>query len=744
LGANVFLLFFVAVISLLVPDAISENKNSENKKSPSRPKIGLVLEGGGALGFAHVGVLKVLEENRIPVHMIAGTSMGSIVGAAYASGQPLEVIHEVCTTTNWDSLFDENPPRSELPFRLKPGREREIYGSAKIGTRGGQLTVPLAFVAGQNILPVFQRLYENVPTPVNFDDLPIPYRAVAADIETGKAVILKEGNLALAARASMAVPGFFSPVEIDGKLLVDGGIAMNFPVEVVLDMGADVLIAVDFNPPLRKREELQNPIAISGQILAMILAQNKIASRKLLRKKDVLIVPDTTGFSSSSFSGAEAIIERGETAARAVVSELKKLSVSEKEYEAYQQARIVQSAPPPTIDLVTVDNSSNVPTKKIKALLTLKAGDPFDRDVVENDIRKIHNLGEFKLVRYDFLEDGDQKVLHIEAEGKRWLEDYIRIGFALEDNFQGDSDYSLGVVFRKTGLNEYGAYAEIQTEIGKSPGFAIEYYQPLSDHGPYFIAPEIGLKDQSILIRDSGEVIAEYDRLVGDGAIKVGRELGSYGEMASGVRRGFGDLEREIGDPALRDFSYDIGEVFANVIIDTLDAPDFPREGIAARTGWNSSTEDLGASDDFNQILGGVFWPVSFGQNTLAFRGSASYTFEDLPAERASALGGFLNVSGFQEGELLASNFYLGSLLFYRQFSQIGSSLFGLEMFGGGSIEAVSVDNDIEELEDESLVMAGAVFLGVDTPLFPTYLGFGMNDESEHSFYLAVGRLKRD
>ncbi|HQH27965.1 MAG TPA: patatin-like phospholipase family protein [Oligoflexia bacterium] len=202
-----------------------------------KPKIGLVLSGGGAKGIAHVGVLKILEQERIPIHFVSGTSMGSIVAAAYASGLTSQQMEEEFKKVDWDKLFDESIPREDLPYRLKSGRDRRIVGDGKLALRKDAAIAPIAFVQGQHLVPLFQRIFGKVDTPVDFDKLPVPFRAIAADIETGEQVVLKSGDLATTARASMAVPGFFAPVEIDGRMLVDGGIVNNFRTEGGTEQG---------------------------------------------------------------------------------------------------------------------------------------------------------------------------------------------------------------------------------------------------------------------------------------------------------------------------------------------------------------------------------------------------------------------------------------------------------------------------------------------------------------------------
>jgi NTE family protein len=281
---------FVSALACAVIGVASLARAEDTTTKPEAPstirrgeRIGLVLAGGGALGMAHVGVLKVLEENRVPVAFVAGTSMGSIVGAAYATGQTVPEMERVLKESDWDEIFSDSVERQELPYRTKSGRNREIYGDTKLSVEDGKLLTPFGVVQGQRLLPVLQNLYSNAPpAPADFNRFPIPLRVVAANIETGEAVVISRGDLPTAVRASMSVPGVFAPVEMDGRVLVDGGVVNNLPMDVVRDMGADRLIVVELNAELKKKEDLQNPLSTAGQIISLLLAQTSALQKKTL------------------------------------------------------------------------------------------------------------------------------------------------------------------------------------------------------------------------------------------------------------------------------------------------------------------------------------------------------------------------------------------------------------------------------------------------------------------------------
>ena len=312
----------------------------------ARPKIGLVLSGGGARGAAHIGVLKVLEEHRIPIDFIAGTSMGSLVGGLYASGLSPAQLDSVISNTDWTETFADNIPRGDRSFRRK--RDDDLYlVKHKPGFRGGTLLFPPGILDGHRVDLLLKRLTLPVVTVRDFDELSIPYRAVAADIVTGEAVVLDHGDLALAMRASMSIPAAFAPREIDGRLLVDGGIVNNFPIDVVRRMGADVVIAVDIATPAAGREQLGSVPAITAQLATLASEQNSRRQIASLAGRDVFIQPPLGSITVASFDRATEAVAIGERAAREALPALERLAVSPEEYGAYQAARTARAAANP-------------------------------------------------------------------------------------------------------------------------------------------------------------------------------------------------------------------------------------------------------------------------------------------------------------------------------------------------------------------------------------------------------------
>lgn len=709
-----------------------------------RPKVALVLEGGGAKGFAHVGVLKVLEERKVPIDMVIGTSMGSIVGAAYATGRSVDELEQLLASTKWEQLFSESAERRMVWYRRKAGRSGELFGDGKIGIRNGELVIPSALVQGQKIEPVLRLLFAKVPPNVDFNELPVPYRAVAADIETGEAVVLDHGNIALAARASMSVPTFFSPVQVDGHLLVDGGITNNLPVDVALAMGADVIIAVECKDHLKTRDKLAGPLAISEQILDMLLERTTQSALKLLRQQDVHIEMELGEYSSTSFGAASEIMALGERQARdlAATGVFDRLAVSAEEYSNFSLRRTTGGEYQPQIDFIEVNGVDGDQAARITKRFSPVIGEPLSRTDVSERIQRLHATGEFSKIGYQVVERDGKAGIVVTAEPKLWLRNYGRIGFSLDDNLDGQNNYSLAFDLRLNELNAAGAYTDLQLESGRSPRIYAEWYQPFGYRSPLFVAPEFELSREQLLIRADGELIAEFKRDELALALRSGYSFGELGEISAGWKWGRGEVDRTIGVPSITGTEFDIGEAFVFLDIDQYDHPDFPTEGYQFSARSNISRRDLGDDGNFEvtTLKGGV--PITLGVTTLFLSAELARASDNLPGERYATLGGPFDISGYNRGALLFSNYAIYRAMLTRRVVQGGSSLFPLGGYVGMTAEFASLRSGVDGLVDQPTLFAGSLFVGADTPLLPVYLGVGASDEGERALFLNLGRIR--
>lgn len=707
----------------------------DDPTAAGRPRIGLVLGGGGARGAAHVGVLKVLEELRIPVDVIAGTSMGSIVGGLYATGMGAQEIGQEIQAMNWDDLFRDAPNRAERSFRRK--RDDDLYTfKGRVGFNDGKIEVPLAYVRGQKFDLVLNRLTLPVVDVKDFDRLPIPYRAVAADLETGKEVVLGRGSLAKAVRASMAVPAAFDPVEIDGRLLVDGGIANNVPVNVARRMGADVVIVVDVGSGLYKRKEIGTALDVTGQLANFLFTLNTEQQLKTLGPKDVLIRPPLDDIGGGSFERAAQAIPAGERGAREVIDALRRYSLSPEQYAQHLASRKGRRPTTPVIDFVRIDNHSRLSDDVIAARITAQPGQPLDVPQLEQDIGSLYGLEVFESVRYDLVREGGQTGLVIRATENSWGPGYLQFGIASSNDLQGDSTFRFGVMYTRTELNALNGEWRLGAQMGDEPGAFAEIHQPLDAASRYFVSGKLGYSASNVNVFDAaGNQTARY-RLNGSALeLGLGREFGTWGEGRLGYRRESGTAEILVGVPA-PELDWDVGEAFLRLSDDKMDSLYFPRSGHIGTAEYRAGREEMGADNDYDQLLVNYTHAFSWGANTVIGGLRAATTGDDnAPLERLFRLGGFLRLTGLQENELTGQHAGLANLIYMHRVYNVRF----FQSYLGASLELGNTWQDADDVSMDNTLVAGSLFLGLDTPIGPLYVAWGRTDRDDRAVYIYLG-----
>jgi NTE family protein len=729
---ELLVLVLVLVAALALPPEVQAADQSAAVK---RPRIGLVLGGGGARGGAHVGVLKVLEELRIPVDYVAGTSMGSIVGGLYASGMSSQDIERELRAMDWTEVFQDYPSRADRSFRRKSDDYTYVF-KAKPGFNGSKLNIPPAYIRGQKLDLVLNRLTLPVVEVKDFNRLPIPYRAVATDIETGKPVVLGKGSLSMSIRASMAVPAAFDPVEIDGRLLVDGGIADNVPVNVARDMGADVLIVVDVGSGLTGREGISSALDITGQLGNYLFTLNTEEQLKTLGPRDVLIRPQLGDIGGGSFERVPETFPIGERSAREAIEALRRYSLSPQDYARYLAQRTHPSRSAPVIDAVRIDNRSRVGSDVIAGRISAKPGQPLDTAQLDQDIGQIYGLEIFESVRYEVVREDDKNVLVITAKEKGWGPGYLQFGLAASNNFKGDNTFRVGVLYTRTEINSLNGEWRVGGQLGDEPGIATELHQPLDALSRYFVAGKLGYaRTNADIFDDTGHRITRFQIASARLELAGGREFGTWGEARLGYRRESGTAEVTTGAPAPNQ-DVNLGAAFLRLSDDKLDNVAFPREGHFGRAEYRVAREGLGSSTDYDQATLDYVHAFTWGRNTLLGKISGFGTMNGTaPLEAQVRLGGFLRLSGLQENQLSGQYAGLITLGYYRRINDIQF----LQAYAGTSLEVGNVWQDSKNASFGNTITAGSVFLGVDTPVGPLYLAYGRAEAGVYSFYVYLG-----
>jgi len=708
--------------------------------SAKRPKICLVLSGGGARGAAHVGVIKVLEEYRVPIHCIVGNSMGSLVGAAYATGMSVAEMEKIIAGISTELLFKEQPPRKELSMRRKQD-DYNIFFGPELGFNDGKLGLPKGFVSGVQLETVLRELSKAKGFHY-FDDLPIPFRAVATDLVTGKVVVFSEGELANVMRASMSVPVAVAPVEISGKLLVDGMLTQNLPVETGLSMRPDIIIAVNVGTPLLKREELNSVLGVSGQMLSILTEQNVQTSLALLKPTDILISPELGDFSTGDFDNLPQISPLGEAAARKMGERLAQLSIPDAEYASLRHRQLVAAVPSPQpVDEIRFENLERVNPVTAQAVMETRVDQPIDQKVLDRDMRRIYGTGDFEHVNYRFLEEPGKRVLAVDAIEKSWGPDYLRFGLGLNTDFQGDAYFNLLASYRKTWLNSLGAEWRNDLQIGRTSAFISEFYQPLDEKAYFFIAPRVSFERRAVDLYQGDDHIASYNTNEFLAGIDIGSQFTRYGELRIGMMGGVLIPELDTGPPSLTPVEDQIaqGAFRTRLFFDQLDSVHFPRSGWRAGMNVYNSNSVIGADDDYTKWDTDGTVVRSFGPHTFNFAAKFGGRIGSDPLPRYDQFqwGGFLQQSGYATGQLLGEDLKFARLIYYHRILQ-GSLLEGV--YGGLSLEVGQVGTPLVPGSPDGVLQSACLFFGADSPIGPVYVGYGRAVDGNGSFYLFLGR----
>lgn len=698
------------------------------------PKIGLVLSGGGARGAAHVGVLKVIEELQIPIDYIAGTSMGAIIGGLYASGMSPAEIEAALAKIDWLDVLTDSPKRQDLSFRRKREDEEFLVRSA-IGFNDGKLELPQGLLQGQKLLLLLKALTLPVARTENFDQLHIPFRALATDISTGSPVVLSSGNLALAMRASASIPSVFAPVEIDGKLLVDGGVSHNLPVEIVKKMGAERLIVVDVSTPLATREELKNILSITDQLTTIMTRRNTEASLALIGVDDVLIVPALGEVTTTSFTSAMDAVVPGERAARAQHARLAEMSLDESSHLAYRARKQQRPRQTPLIEFVRIENHSRLADKVIQRYFKMEKGKPLDRVQLEESIGDLYGLDLFKTVSYDLVEENGKTGLVVEVVEKPWGPNYLQGGITFQGDWNNDSGINLGVSYTRTAVNTLGGEFRSILELGERPRLFGEFYQPLDTHSDYFVNPQMELTRLAIGQYEDGKNIAEYRQRKAQLSLEGGMNLDGWGELRLGWRGAVGDIEVTVGDPDLQEGSFDEGMLFASFGVDTLDNLYFPTDGHWLQMEVRSHAKQWGDDHSFEQAQFDLALATTIDKVSFLTRAQFGYSWNGPPPAYGNFfLGGFLNLSGFNPYELSGQYMGHGMVGFLRRMDK--DSI--LPMYLGGTLEAGNTWQQRDAIGRDWL-MGGSVFLGLDTFIGPVYVGYSLAEDHRGTAFVYLG-----
>ncbi len=716
--------------------AVSAEKESRNRRS----KVGLVLSGGGARGVAHVGVLKALERLRIPIDYIAGTSMGAVVGGLYASGMTPEEIEACFRDADWHVLLTDAVQRRALPYGQKE-RDFTMNQNLELELTQKGLQIPAGIVQGTALLALLRQLLLPVAAIDDFDDLPIPFRAVATDIETGKPVVMSQGDLPLSIRASMAVPGVFIPVILDEQLLVDGGLSYNLPVQVVKDMGADIVIAVDVRADLLKRDDLQSAVSIANQMLSIFIERATLEQIELLSDRDVYIRVPIPGVSSAGFEGSYKLIGDGLVAAMEERSTLARYSVSEAAYAQYLSRQRLKRESSVRISYVSVKTRDEEKIEELDTPVEFSPGDREDLEALREAVLSSPSLRRYEITGLKVLKRSGQYGIELDAREIRAGTTFISAGFDFGYSTTQQTDANILMSYRITELNALGAEWGSLLSLGDSSRLISKFRQPLDYERLFFASPRGALAMDFVNGRNSLGDRIRFRLQTVEAGLDLGMRLWDAGEFWIGYVRGLSRVGRTFG-VVEETGNIDRGYLEARLNLDELNSTGFPVSGYYADFRARFSNQALAAADNYTRLEAELYAPITLGKNTFVPRLVVGLHpgASELPVYDRFSLGGFLNLSGLASGDLYDQNAVLAEVVYYRQIGKLPPGLGG-GLYAGASLEAGGAWADINEIRADDITYSGSLFLGAESLLGPFYFAIGVAEQGEFGIYLQLSPL---
>lgn len=706
---------------------------------PNRPTVGLVLQGGGALGLAHVGVITWLEEHHIPVNYVAGTSMGGLVGGVYATGRSAAEVREVVNGINWDQVMAGQTPFDDLSFRQKEDA-RDYPNSMEFGLRKG-VQFPEGFNSGQQVSLILDQVALPYSEIKSFNDLPIPFACVATDLVSGKPKVFHDGSLSLALRSTMSLPGIFTPVRTKDAIYADGGLLQNIPVEVAKQMGADITLAVHLaEAPLLPNANLSS-FGVLGQSISVMISANELKS---MESADLMISVPLQKYGALSFDKADEIIKLGYEAAAAKAKILLPLAVDDatwNQYLAERAARRIKAVPVPTF--VAVDGVNGRLSQRVQDQFAPVIGKPIDYAELDQEIMHLKGIGRFSVLSYEMTEKDGKQGLLIKTEENAYGPPVVRPLILVDGASLNNVTFNLGA--RVTFLDVGGFRSEWRNDfiLFSQYGFRSEYYHPFTPLTHWFIAPRALINDAPFYIYQDNKLISIYRRTEGGGAADVGYQFGTTGELRVGYEGGWQKFGLQIGNPnELTSFSGGYGATRVQYKLDRLDNAVIPRAGQSLKADflWTNASPEAPNAFPVLEVASQNYFRIS-EPSSVFLSGFAGTTLNYQTGLPQFSLGGSQQLVAYGTNELLMNKYFLFQLGYIRQLAKL-PPLLGSGIYFLGLYEAAQVYDQGPLLNKASAFPTdGAAGLVVNTIFGPVEAAYSYGDTGHHKFFFRIGRL---
>ncbi|MBB6095181.1 NTE family protein [Povalibacter uvarum] len=726
---------FVAASVLVSMPALCADTTQASK---GRPRVGLVLAGGGAKGGAHVGVLKVMEELHVPVDCIAGTSMGALIGGGYASGIPAAGLEEFVSGIDWKAVVGNQGTRELEPIEQK--RAGATYSNDfELGITKEGIVSPGGLVNTSNIDDLLRTYVASARLESSFDELPIPYRAIATDMVQSRMVVLDRGDLATAMRASMAIPGAFAPVQIDQMILSDGGLVRNIPVDVARDLCADVVIVVNLVEPPADPKRLRSATQLLSRTMDVMIEANENLQLASLRPGDVRVDVYMGDITTADFERVPDTIPLGEAAARAMAADLSKYAVPQPQYTAWRQAVTTSQHIEAKLADVRYEGLKFVNPEYLKTTGLVEPGDTINTSVISREAQRMAALQDLDSVGYRLDGDPAQPTLTWLPREKSWGPNYLKADLGVYSSVDGDLTFTIYGRHVRTWLNSLGAEWRNELQVGGETLIATSWFQPLDAAHRFFVEPKVlySLATEDVFRDD--ERIARYNFQDFAGILNTGVNLGRYAQARVGYIYDSRDVKVDIGSELMPESSPVDAGFTAALEYDSRDTGFSPQHGMAAALEYIHMEDSLGGDRNWERAEMGLGVALPFRKDiwwvTVA---GGSDLKGNLPADRAFALGGPGSFPGLELGELRVGGYWTAGTSYLWNVKDL-MSIRNLALYAGVRVAGGAVYDRIDDGRSGD-IYGGSIFLTGRTFFGPLTIGVGATTTDSWSAWLSIGR----
>jgi NTE family protein len=729
--------FLLSLLALVSGPLLAQDRPAPST-SGGRPTLGLVLEGGGALGLAHVGVITWLEEHHIPVNYVAGTSMGGLVGGAYATGIGAEGLRQLVNGINWDQVMSGKIPYSNLAFRRKEDA-RDYPNGLEFGLRKG-VQFPAGFNSGQYVSLIVDKLalpYSNIDS---FNDLPIPFACVATNLRTEKPEVFRSGSLSTAMRATMSIPGVFTPVNGKDGPYADGGLLNNIPIDLAKEMGADIVLGVHLEEAPMDPDANLSSFSVLGRSISVMIAANELRS---MEKADLLITVPLSKYTAMDFNRANAIIQAGYEAAAAKERVLSAFSVDQATWDQYIAARDARRKTDPIPQFVAVEGANADLSRQVEQRISPVVGKPIDFNDLNHRILELNGLGRFSSVTYEYTQKNGRQGLEFYTQEKTYAPPTVQPLILIDGSSYNNAQFNLGA--RITFLDVGGFRSELRNDIilFSDYGLRSEYYHPITPVSRWFVAPRGGIDSNPIYVYKENDQLATYRLRDASGGVDLGYIFGNTSEVRAGYEGGWQKYSLESGNRVFPTFSGAYGDMRLQYKMDRLDEAVLPNKGNYVTGAFRWTNVSPVATNQYPVLEGASLNYFKLTEATSLFaHGWGGTTFDYATGLPQFSLGGSVRMFAFGQNELLVDKYIMAQGGYMHRLLKmpplIGSGMYGLGFVEGARVSATTL-GDFNKIPDYPADIVGAVV--VKSLFGPVEFGYAYGTTGHHKFFFRVGRL---